>query len=334
MLKVYRLHPIDYMKRRFLHGLTLRQLIKELVASVMQDDVTDLAAQMGYWALLSIFPFAIFVLTVIGYLPIHGLADQMLDLLHRLMPADAAKLFDSVIHDVVRQQHGWLLVIALVAGLWSASAGVSGTITALNRAQGVAETRPWWKVKLLALGMTVIAALLIIIATAALIIGPEVGHTLWSWFGLGNVFDFVWRILRWPVIIAAMMLMLAFFYWALPDVRRPFRFISPGAVMAVLLWLGASSLFSLYASHLGSYSTSYGTLGAAVVLLTWLYLAALAVIFGGELNAVLDRAAERTLKREQQAQAQAPAQAQPESQSKPPQGTPRFGGPAPPQPAR
>ncbi len=276
------------MKWRFRHRLTFRQLTKELVASMMRDEVTDLAAQMAYWALLSLFPFAIFVLTLIGYLPIRGLEDQMLELLHRLMPADAAKLIDSVIHEVVQQQHGWLLVVALVGGVWSASAGVSGTITALNRAQGVTETRPWWQVKLLSLGMTVLAALLTIIATAALILGPKVGHTLWSWFGLGDGFDFAWRILRWPVIIAAMMLMLAFFYSALPDVRRRFRVLSPGAVMAVLLWLGASSLFSLYVSHFASYTTSYGTLGAAVVLLTWLYLAALAVLFGGELNAVLE----------------------------------------------
>lgn len=270
-----------------------RAFLLDLQASISRNQTFDLAAQLAYWSILALFPFAIFTLTLLGFIPLEGLDRQLMDFIYRAMPGDAARLVDQTIHEIVGKQRGWLLVLSLLGALWSASGGVSATVTALNRAYEVAETRGFLRRKLVALGMTLSGSVMIAVALVSLMLGPGLVRQGADLLGLGGVinpvWDRVWAWVRWPLVVSALMLMMAIFYYFLPNVKQRFRLISPGAICGVLLWIGASLLFGAYVSNFGSYAKTYGALGAVVVLLTWLYLSGFIVILGGEINASLDR---------------------------------------------
>jgi membrane protein len=269
--------------------MPVKEFLKQFFESFSRDQPLDLAAQLAYYALLSIFPFAMFLLTVVAYLPLHGLDEHIMGAIYSVMPPDAAKLCEQTLKEITGKQRGGLLWGTLAFAIWTASSGASGLITALNRAYDVAETRPFWKVKLRAIAVTICAVVAIIIATVAMLVGPNIVHHVWAYFGLGGAFDQVWAILRWPVATLAMMLMLACVYYFLPNVKQKWRFITPGAVTAVLAWLATSIGFRYYVSHFSSYAKTYGALGTVIVLMVWLYLSGLMVIIGGEINAILDR---------------------------------------------
>jgi membrane protein len=205
------------------------------------------------------------------------------------MPAAAADLVQHTMREIVGRQRGWLLVTTLLFAVYSASGAVSGLITALNRAYGVEETRPFWRVKLRAIWVTIVGALATIISLVAVLVGPGLVREIWAFFGLGGTFDHLWGFLRLPIALGAILLTLACLYYFLPNVKQRFRPITPGAVVAVLLWMLASYGFRIYVTHFGAYAKTYGTLGTAIVLLVWLYLCGLTVIFGGEINAMYDR---------------------------------------------
>jgi membrane protein len=266
-----------------------KELLRQLWQSFGRNQPFDLAAQLAYFAILAIFPFAMFLLTLIGYIPLHGLDQRILGTLYAVLPFDVAALCDSTLHEIVGKQHGWLLWSTLAFALWTASGGASGLITALNRAYDVAETRAAWKVKLRALAVTLGGVVAIIVATAAMLIGPELVRRVWSFFGIGGAFDSLWAVLRWPVATTALMTMVACMYYFLPNVKQKWRFITPGSTVAVLAWIVASVGFRLYVSHFSAYARTYGALGTVVVLLVWLYLSGLMIILGGEINAILDR---------------------------------------------
>jgi membrane protein len=263
--------------------------LRQLLESFTRDQPLDLAAQLAYFAILSIFPFAMFLLTVVGYVPLRGLDTRIMHALYSVMPGETARLVETTLHEIIGQQRGWLLVSTLLFAIWSASGGVSGLTTALNRAYDVSETRKAWQVKLRAILVTVGGVVAIIISTAALLIGPNLVHDVWAFFGLGGAFDRAWAFLRWPVAVLAMMVMLAGVYYFLPNVKQRWRFITPGSIVAVLAWLLTSFGFRIYVSHFHAYARTYGALGAVVVLLVWLYLSAASVILGGEINAIADR---------------------------------------------
>jgi membrane protein len=262
---------------------------RELIHAIRADSVADLAAQLAYWSLFALFPFVMFLLTLLGYIPLRGLDRQLIDGVYAIMPHEAARLVDQILHEIVGRQRGWLLVVGLGGALWSASGGTNAAITALNRAYEVDETRPYWKVRLLALVVTIAGAAFAVLAGVGLAVGPNLAAKLFGWLGLGHAFQAAWSWLRWLLSICAFTLGLALVYWALPNVRQKFRLISPGAVTAVISWVAASFGLAFYASHFHNYARSYGALGGVILLLTWLYVSSYLVILGGEINAVLER---------------------------------------------
>jgi membrane protein len=267
----------------------VREFVRQLWESIGRNQPFDLAAQLAYFALLALVPFLMFLLTVVGYLPLHGLDQRIMRTAYDVMPSPAAALLQSTVAEIVGRQHGWLLVSSLVFAIWSASGAVTGLTSALNRAYDVSETRPAWRVKLRALSVTVGAVVAVIVSTAALLIGPNIVHKIWDFFGLGGAFDHLWALLRWPVAMLALITMLASVYYFLPNVQQRFRFITPGSVFAVVAWLVTSWAFRFYVSHFNSYARTYGALGTVIALLVWLYLSGAMVILGGEINAILDR---------------------------------------------
>lgn len=267
----------------------LRTFAHCLVDSFIRAETLDLAAQVAYWAILAIFPFAMFVLTLMGYIPLHGLDRQVMDALDHVVPPEVARLVDDTLQEIVGRQRGGLLVSTLIFALWTASGGVSGLTTALNRAYEIKETRPMWRVRLRALVVTLIGVVAAVVAATAMLVGPELVQQAWRFFGLRGGFDRLWASLRWPLALVAMTSMVAFMYQFLPNVRPRRRTILPGSVVAVLGWIAASFGFRLYVAHFGSYARSYGALATVVLLLLWLYLWGVMVIVGGEVNAILDR---------------------------------------------
>lgn len=266
------------------------RLVTELGHALLRNRIRDMAAQLAFWSLLALFPFCIFLLTIVGYLPLVGVDRELLSLLAAIMPTDAAKVFVSTLYEIVGRQHGVLLVVSLGGALWSASGGMGTAAHALNLAWQVDERRPWLRRRLTYLAVTLGVALLTIVATVGLLVGPGVVQAVWEVFSLGRVFHRIWPWLRWPVIALDLLVLLACLYHFLPSQRPRFRLISPGALVAVAVWALGSAAFRSYVAHVHSFARTYGTLGGAVILLVWLYLSAFTLILGGEIDAALARA--------------------------------------------
>lgn len=266
-----------------------KSFARSLADSFMRNETLDLAAQVAYFAILALFPFAMFVLTLMGYIPLHGLDRQVMDALDHVVPPEVGRMIDQTLQEIVGQQRGGLLASTLIFALWTASGGIAGLTTALNRAYGVKETRPIWRVRLRALVVTLAGVVASLVAATAMLVGPELVRHASSFLGIGGAFDRAWASLRWPLALVAMMSMVAFMYHFLPNVQPRRRTILPGSIVAVVGWIAASFGFRVYVAHFGSYARSYGALATVVLLLLWLYIWGVMVIVGGEVNAILDR---------------------------------------------
>ena len=263
--------------------------LAQLYRSAMRNELLDVAAQMAFWQLLAILPFGVLLLSLIAWVPVSGLNDQLMVVTHSLLPEDVIARGGGVLASIVGHQHGGVLALLLASALWSASAGISGTITALNRAYGVTERRPYWRVKLLSLFITFDAAFLLIVVIGALAIGTDLAHSLFAQLGGSAFLESVIALLRWPIITMAMTATLALAYHLLPDAQRRFRLFGPGTLVAVAGWIAASLLFKVYVGHVVSYDILYGALGVIAALMVWLYLSSLMILIGAEVNALFER---------------------------------------------
>jgi membrane protein len=258
---------------------------------VREDDCLGWAAQLAYYLLFAVFPFFLFLTALLGFLPIPNLMERIIGGLAMVLPGEAVTLLQDNIRQLVTEQKGGLLSFGILAALWSSSSAVVAITAALNQAYDVEEGRPWWKVRGIALLLTMGLSLFLLLAVVLLIFGPQLGRGLASLVGLGSVFETLWNILRWPVSAGLLIVALAVVYYFAPDVEQAWKWITPGAVCAVLATLLVSLGFSLYVSHFGSYNKTYGSLGAVIVFLTWLYLTGLCLLVGGEINAEIEHAA-------------------------------------------
>jgi hypothetical protein len=177
------------------------------------------------------------------------------------------------------------------AALWTSSSALTAIIDSLNRAYDVEEGRPFWKVRLTAIGLTVGLSAFIVVALVLLTFGPQLGGWVADLVGLGRVFELTWNILRWPAIVCLLVVATALVYYFAPDVEQEWKWITPGSACAVLGWLLASLGFAFYVNHFGSYNATYGSIGAVIVLLTWMYVSGLLLLVGGEINAEIEHAA-------------------------------------------
>jgi membrane protein len=273
-----------------LRGLKLSVVARRTVAEFLQDKMSIYAAALSYYLLLAIFPFTIFLIALLSFLNISTVFDWLLDQARRLLPQQALESVAGVIGELRQQQRG-LLSLGVIGALWSASSGVRGLMDALNVAYNVDERRPAWKRYPLSIIYTLGLAALIIVAAGLMLVGPRAIVWLADQVGLGQVFTTLWRWLRLPIAALFMMCSVAIVYYALPNVHQRFRFITPGAALAVLVWVTGSLGFGYYVSHLANYQATYGSLGAIIILLLHFYLSANAMLLGAELNAVIMQSA-------------------------------------------
>lgn len=259
-----------------------------------KDDVLGDAAKLAFYFLLALFPLLIFLTSVIGIVlgSGTGMRHMLFNYLSRVMPSSAFQLIDNTMWEVANASSASKLSFGILAALWAASNGMGAITEALNRAYDLKETRPWWKQRLVAVGLTVGLSLLIIFALVIVIGGSRIADIFAAVYGLGTTFRVGWKILQWPIALAFMLLAFALIYFLAPDTRnRDWRWITPGSSIGVALWLLASFGFKGYLHFFDSYSKTYGSLGAVIILMLWLYLTGLAVLIGGEINSELENLA-------------------------------------------
>lgn len=275
---------------KLLRGMTVREFVRRLYRDVVDDAITDTAAQLSYYFLFALFPFLFFVVTVSAYFPIQDTAQAMLQRLAYVMPDQAMALLNEHLSSLFGETRPKLVTFTLVAALWTASRGVDALRKALNLAYGVAETRPYWKTQVLALVATVAGVLGWMVALSVLALGGRAGQWIAREFALIDEFYLFWASIRWPVILVLVMLNAGVMYWALPNVKLKFRVVSWGTSVGAVLWIGATWVFTEYVDNFGRFNVTYGSIGGVVVLMLWLYISGLILIFGGEINALLDSA--------------------------------------------
>lgn len=217
--------------------------------------------------------------------------ERILALLAQVLPREALSLVQDNVHQLVTEQHGGLLSFGILLALRTASSAVTAIAHALNRAYDVEKGRPFWKVRGTALSLTIGLSLFMIISLLLLMCGPQLGGWLADRVGFGAAFEVLWNILRWPVILLLSIVAVALVYYLAPDVEQDWQWITPGSVFAVVGWLLASLGFSFYVNNFGAYNKTYGSIGAVIVLLTWLYITSLCLLVGGEINTEIEHAA-------------------------------------------
>ncbi|MCQ2028688.1 YihY/virulence factor BrkB family protein [Stutzerimonas zhaodongensis] len=270
-------------------GVGAFELLKRTVKEFSNDDMTTYASALAYRGIFSLFPFLLFLIAMLGMLDLQEFFTWLREQVSLVLPPDALDLVNPVIDQMQDQKSGVLSVGILVA-LWSASIGVRSLMNAMNRAYDVEEGRPTWKLMLLAVAYTIGLALILLATAGLMITGPQVMEWLASQIGLKEIVVTLWTWLRWPVIVILMMLVVALIYYVTPDVEQEFRFITPGSVLAVIVWIAASIAFGIYVQNFGNYDATYGSIGAVIVLLLYFYISAAVLLFGAEMNAVIEHA--------------------------------------------
>jgi membrane protein len=260
---------------------------RRLLRKYSTDAVANSAAALSYYFLFSLFPFLLFVVALIAYLPLQTPGGQFLGRIRPLVPAQVMVLVEGHLQNLISRPRPHLLTFGLVGSFWSASRGADAIRRALNLAHGVTESRPWWKTKLVCWGVTIAGALLVLVAASALIAGGGVGVWIASRLGIRSAFLSVMHWLRWPVLGVTFMTAAGLAYRFLPDVEQRIAGVAPGAAVGALAWVLATWGFGQYVAAFGSYDVTYGSLGGLMILLTWLYLSGFVAVAGGELNAAL-----------------------------------------------
>ena len=252
------------------------------IKKLFDDDMAVYAAALSYHLLFSIFPFMIFLLALLGLLNITELFDWLLKQAQTMLPGRASELVNNIVEEI-RSGAGGALSFGVVVGLWSASSAVRMTMHALNVAYEVEDPAVWKKFPLSIL-YTVLLAVLVIAAAALMLIGPRLAAWVAKLVGLGDVFTTVWTWARIPVGVVLLVLVAALIYYLFPNTGQPFRLITPGAVLAVIVWVVASLGFSWYVTNFANYNAVYGSLAGVVVLLLYFFISAAILLFGAELN--------------------------------------------------
>jgi len=266
--------------------------MKRAVAEFSDDECTDLAAALTYYSVLSLFPAAIAVISLLGVL---GQGPSTINALLGILQALGAGSVTSSVQAPLQQlsqnqKAGLGLVIGLLTALWSASGYVGAFGRAMNRIYEIGEGRPFWKLRPLQIVITLIAVILISLVAMALVVSGPLASAIGKAIGISDTLVTVWNIAKWPVLAGIVILIIAILYYATPNVKQPkFRWMSLGAFTALVVWVVASALFGFYVANFGSYNKTYGTLAGVIVFLLWLWITNLALLFGAEIDSEVER---------------------------------------------
>ncbi len=269
----------------------MKAALKRTVREFKEDNLTDWAAALTYYAVLAIFPALIVLVSILGLIG-ESATQPLIDNLGAVAPGPAKEIFTSAIENLQGDQGaaGVLFVIGILGALWSASGYVAAFMRASNAIYDMPEGRPVWKTLPVRVGLTVVLLVLLALSTIAVVLTGGLAEKVGDLIGLGSTAVTVWNIAKWPVLLLVVSFMFALLYWAAPNVKQPgFRWVSPGGILAVVGWLIASGAFAFYVGNFGSYNKTYGALGGVVVFLVWLWISNIVILLGAEFNAELER---------------------------------------------
>jgi membrane protein len=265
-------------------------IFKRAAGSFVRDDCMGLAQEVAFSAMLAFFPAVAFFLGLLGVLHLY---DQLQSFLATVAPHGVIHFIEGL----QRDSQGGAKVAALILGgigaVWAASGAMGSVIKAVNRAYERMETRPFWKVRAIAIVLVVLFGLTILVVAVLIVFGGPIGHAITDKANLGGAFDLLWSILRWPIAFVAVLILYGLVYYFAPNKQhRTWKWVTPGSFLGAVMWLALSGLFTLYVTFAGSYSKTYGTLAAGVILMLWLNYSAWSLLFGAELNSELDKQAD------------------------------------------
>ena len=276
-------------------GVSPVELIKRTAKEVYEDDCVSIAAQLAYYFALALFPALLFLVALASYLP-YNVVNDVVAALDPIAPPEVLVIIRQQLESIVSGDATGLLTIGILGALWSSSGAMTSIVSALNTAYDIPETRPWWKVRLVSIALTIGLVLFVLLAFTLIVAGPNAGHWLANWFGWSDIFDRAWVYLRWPLTFALATTGIAIVFYYAPDADQDWVWITPGSIVTTILWVLFSMSFRLYVTRVGDYTATYGALAGAAVLLLWLYFSGLALLIGGELNSEIEHAANPTLK--------------------------------------
>jgi membrane protein len=266
-------------------------VLKRTVSEFSDDNVTDWAAALTYYGVLAIFPAIIALVSILGLIG-HSATQPLISNLSKVAPGPAQHIFTSAVQNLQhsRGAAGVLFFVGIAGAIWSASGYVAAFMRASNGIYEIEEGRPIWMTLPIRVGVTVVLLALLAISAFAVVLTGGLATQVGKLLGVGNSAVTVWDIAKWPVLLLVVSFMFSILYWAAPNVKHPgFRWLSPGGVFAVVVWVAASALFALYVANFSSYNKTYGALAGIVIFLVWLWISNIAVLLGAEFNAEVER---------------------------------------------
>ena len=271
-------------------SLTWRDLVVRTYHEVVDDDVLGLAAQLSYYFFLALFPAILFGLALASFFPLQSLTDDLSRVLGPVVSPEVLKLIQDQMQHLANAESGGLLTFGVLGAVWSSSAALVSIVDALNRAYDIEESRPWWKVRLVAMGLTIGLAVFILVALTLVLAGPAIATYLDERLSMGSAVKWTWLILQWPVALALVALALGIVFYFGPDADQDWAWITPGALLGSVLWLLVSLATKVYVANFTDYNAAYGSVGGVMVVLLWMYVSSIAFLAAAEVNAEIEHA--------------------------------------------
>jgi len=256
----------------------------------LEDNCLGMAAQLAYYFFFALFPALLFLLALASYFPVDTLIDDMIRTLGGFVPPEVLTIMTDQIQKIASGQQTGLLTLGMLGTLWSSSAAMTAIIDTLNNAYDITEGRPWWHVRLIAIGLTIGVAVFILVSLTLVLAGPRLAELLTSNTLVGTVFEWTWKIVQWPLVFALVSAGMALIYYFAPDAEQDWVWLTPGSIFATAAWLATSLGFKYYVTNMGAYVETYGAIGGVMVLMLWFYLTGLAILLGAEMNAEIEHA--------------------------------------------
>ena len=276
----------------YLHvPLSWSDLLKRSAKEAWDDDILSLAAQQAYYFFFALFPALLFAIAVASFFPLQNLIDETVSMLSRFAPAEVTKIITDAMGALANSNSGGILTFAFFVTIWSSSGAMVSIITTLNAAYDVTESRPWWKTRVIAIGLTIGLAFFVLVSMFLVIAGPTLAENIASRMNLGSVVTWTWWVLQWPVVFALVATAIGIVYYFAPDVEQDWVWITPGSVLATVLWVVVSLALKFYYQYVPSASNpAYGAIGGIMVLMLWFYASGIALLLGAEMNAEIEHA--------------------------------------------
>lgn len=263
---------------------------KKIFDESLQDDLLGQAAQLSFYLLLALFPALLCLTSIVGMLPLENVLPQLMDSLQTVLPGDSLRLVDGYLQQVQEGSGTGILSLGMLGALWAASSGVLALMSSLNVVYEVNEFRSFLQARLVAIGLTLGTGFFVTASIFLIIMGGRVSRWIAEWVGFSDVFVITWALMQWPLIVVFMLLAINAIYYFAPNRPSSWTWISPGAVVAVILWLVSSLGFKLYVENFNNFNAAYGALAAAVVLMLWFYISGAVLLLGAEINSELNKA--------------------------------------------